>query len=100
MPRLLRFKLTKAALSPARSAFIAARIVAAVGILDLDDFGAEIRQRLRAGGTGDDPGEIHDQETVERRRPALRSRRAIRQLRSGRHDYSIPLEIVRRSPTR
>ena len=58
--------------------FIAARIVAAVRVLDLDDFGAKIGQRLRAGRTGDDPGEIHDQQTVEGGRHALGSWRAIR----------------------
>ena len=43
---------------------IAARIVAAVRILYLDDFGAKIGERLRAGRPGDDPGEIHHQQTV------------------------------------
>ena len=58
--------------------FIAARIIAAIGIFDLDHFGAEIGQRLRTGRTGDDPGEIHDQQTVEGGRDALRPWYAIR----------------------
>ena len=58
--------------------FIAARIVAAIGVLDLDDFGAEIGQRLRAGRTGDNPSEIHHQQTVEGGRRAFLSWRAIR----------------------
>jgi hypothetical protein len=41
--------------------FVMPRIVATFGVFDLDDVGAEIRQRLRADGTGDDAGEIHDQ---------------------------------------
>ena len=57
---------------------IAARIIAAIRVLDLDDFGAEIRQRLGAGRTGDNPGEIHHQETVKGGRHAFPSWRAIR----------------------
>ena len=66
--------------------FVRPRIVAAVRVFDLDDFGAEIGERLRAGRTGDDPGEIDHQQTVEGGRLALCSRRALRQLRSYRHD--------------
>ena len=65
--------------------FIVARIVAAIGIFDLDDLGAEIGQRLRTGGPRNNTGEIDDQQTVEGGRLALRARRAFRQLRSGGH---------------
>lgn len=60
------------------SVLISARIVAAIGVLDLDYLGAELGQRLRAGRTRDDPGAIHDQETVDRGRRVVRARRAIR----------------------
>ena len=73
--------------------FIVPGIVAAVRVLDLDDFGAKIGQRLRAGRTGDDPGEIHHQQTVERGWRALCSWRAVRQLRSGSHDRSLPFRF-------
>jgi hypothetical protein len=58
--------------------FIGARIVAAIGVLDLDDFGPEIGQGLRAGRTGDNPGEIHDQQTVKGGRHTRVSGRALR----------------------
>jgi hypothetical protein len=57
---------------------IAARIVAAIRILDLDDFGAKVGERLRAGGSGYDPREIHDQQTVEGCRHTFRPRRTVR----------------------
>ena len=57
--------------------FIAARIIAAIRIFDLDHFGAEIGQRLGAGRTGDDPREIHHQQTVPGGRRAFLSWRAI-----------------------
>ena len=50
-------------------------------------------ERLRAGRAGDDPGEIHDQQAVERSRRALCSWRAFRQLRSGSHDRSLPFRF-------
>ena len=62
-----------------------AGIVAPVGVFDLDHFGAEIGQRLRAGRAGNDPGEIDDQQTVQRGRFSLCARRSIRQLRLGGH---------------
>jgi hypothetical protein len=40
---------------------------------------------LRACGTSNDAGEIHDQQTIEGSRFALCARRALRQLRSGSH---------------
>jgi hypothetical protein len=58
--------------------FVVPLRVAAVGIFDLDDLGAEIGQRLRAGRAGDDAGEIDDQQTVEGDRSALLSRRPCR----------------------
>ena len=41
--------------------FIGACVVTAVGILDLDHLGAEIGQRLCAGGPGNDTSEVNDQ---------------------------------------
>ena len=57
--------------------FIAARIIAAIRVLDLDHFGAEIGQRLGAGRTGNNPGEIHHQQTIEGGRRAFLPWRAI-----------------------
>ena len=68
---------------------IAARIVAAVRVFDLDDVGAEIGQGLRAGRSGNNAGEIHHQQAVERGWHALLAGCAIRQLRSGRHDRFV-----------
>ena len=65
--------------------FVMARIVAAIGIFDLDHLGAEIRQRLGTGGTRNDAREVDHQQAIEGRRLALRARRAFRQLRSGGH---------------
>ncbi len=48
--------------------FVMAGIVASVGVFDLDHFGAEIGQRLRAGRPGNDPGEVDDQQTIQRSR--------------------------------
>ena len=44
-----------------------ARVVAAVGILDLDDLGAHVREHLGTHGTRDHAGEIDDANAVERR---------------------------------
>jgi hypothetical protein len=58
--------------------FIVPRIVSAVRILDLDDLGAEISQRLGTGRAGDDPSEINDKKTVERGRRILLPWRSVR----------------------
>jgi hypothetical protein len=58
--------------------FIAPRIVAAVRILNLDHLGAKIGECLRAGRASHNPGEIHDKQTFEGARHALRSRHTIR----------------------
>ncbi len=71
--------------------FVGARVVAAIRVFNLDDLGAEIREGLRAGGTSDNAGEIHDQQTIEGSRFALCARRARRQLRSGSHVRRFPL---------
>ena len=47
---------------------VMAGIVAPVGVFDLDHFGAEIRQHLRAGRACHDPGEIDNQKTIQGRR--------------------------------
>src|ERR1700744_3490523 len=70
--------------------FVMTRIVTALGGFDLDDRGAEISQRLRASGAGDDPGEIDDQKTVKRGRRPLFSRQPARQFRSRSHDQPVP----------
>ena len=44
-----------------------ARVVSAVGILDLDDFGSHVRKHLGAHGPRDHAGEINDTNAVERR---------------------------------
>ncbi len=44
-----------------------ARVVAAVGVLDLDDLGAHVGQDLGAHGSRDHAGEIDDADAVERR---------------------------------
>jgi hypothetical protein len=44
-----------------------ARVVAAVGILDLDHLGAHVRQDLGAHRPGDDAGEIDNANAFERR---------------------------------
>ncbi len=44
-----------------------ARVVAAIGILDLDHLGAHVREHLGAHGTRDHAGEIDDANAVERR---------------------------------
>jgi hypothetical protein len=64
---------------------IGARVVTAVGILDLDHVRAEIGERLRAGWAGDHTGEVDDQQTIERSQPSRPSRGAFRQLRFGGH---------------
>src|SRR3954463_10321275 len=64
---------------------IRARIVAAIGVLDLDDFGAEIGERLRTSGPGNDPGEIHHQQAIEGGRHVFAARCALRQYRSSGH---------------
>ena len=69
---------------------VVAGIVAALGVFNLDDLGAKIGQRLRAGGPGDHPGEVDDQQTIEGFRFALRARRSFRQLRSGSHFRHFP----------
>ena len=61
------------------------RVVAAVGVFDLDDLGTEVGQRLRAGGPGHDAGEIHHQQSVESRRHTLLAW------------HAIPANAVRRS---
>jgi hypothetical protein len=54
------------------------RIIAPLRIFDLDDFSAEIGQRLRAGRAGHHAGEINDQQTVEGGRNTLLSCRPVR----------------------
>ena len=73
---------------------IVPRIVAAIRVFDLDHLGAEIGQRLRTGGSGDNPGEVDNQQTIEGRRFALGARRALRQLRSGGHIRRFPRVIL------
>ena len=70
---------------------VMAGIVAPVGVFDLDHFGAEIGQRLRAGRAGNDPGEIDDQQTIQGSRLSLCARRSLRQLRLGGHLRHFPL---------
>jgi hypothetical protein len=66
-------------------------IVSAIRIFDLDHLGAEIGQRLRTGGTGDNTGEIDDQQTIKGSRLALGARGSLRQLRSGSHIRHFPV---------
>jgi hypothetical protein len=44
---------------------IGTRVVASIGVFDLDDLCAKIGERLRARWTGNDPREVHDEQTVE-----------------------------------
>ena len=58
--------------------FIASGVVAAVGVLDLDDFSAKIGKCLGTCRSGYDTGEIHDQQPLQRDRRTLSPRRASR----------------------
>ena len=50
---------------------VVTRVVTAIRVFDLDDLGAEIGERLRAGRTGNDPGKVDDQQTIQGSRLAL-----------------------------
>src|SRR5450755_1387024 len=69
---------------------VGSRIIASVGVLDLDHLGAEIRQSLRTGWSRDYARKIHDQQTVKSGRRVLGARQAVRQWRSGSHGKAFP----------
>src|ERR1700739_3275062 len=73
---------------------IGPRVVATFRILDLDDLGAKIGKGLRTGRSGNDPGEIDHQQTVEGGRSTLRSRQTIGRWQSGSHGRQFPFGIV------
>src|SRR5207302_250508 len=59
-------EMTLASRSAGARARALARVVATVGVLDLDDLGAHIREDLRAKGTGNHAREVDDANSGER----------------------------------
>src|SRR5690349_13003481 len=69
--------------------FVRARIVATFGVLDLDDLGTKIGERLRTGGPRHDPCEVNDQEAIQGGWRTLCARLTVRELHSSGHDQAF-----------